>query len=128
MHWAPTMFFDTHPKVSVEIAQSGEIYACATNENLLKGMLKLYEPIRRAREKRNAQKTAVESSQNVSGGEWALAPGQAPVPSPFGPNSIVFSAGWMDTGREKHLAALKQRFHAETLAAAAKGASAPAAN
>ena len=41
MHWAPTMFFDTHPKVSVEIAQSGEIYACATNENLLKGMLKL---------------------------------------------------------------------------------------
>ena len=41
MHWAPTMFFDTHPKVSVEITQSGESYACATNENLLKGMLKL---------------------------------------------------------------------------------------
>jgi len=35
------MFFDTRPKVSVEIAQTGESYLCATYENLLKGMLKL---------------------------------------------------------------------------------------
>ncbi len=35
------MFFDTRPKVTVEIVQTGESYACATNENLLKGMLKL---------------------------------------------------------------------------------------
>jgi 3-phenylpropionate/trans-cinnamate dioxygenase ferredoxin reductase subunit len=35
------MFFDTRPKVSVEIAQTGETYVCAINENLLKGMLKL---------------------------------------------------------------------------------------
>ena len=35
------MFFDTRPKVTVEIVQTGESYACATDENLLKGMLKL---------------------------------------------------------------------------------------
>jgi 3-phenylpropionate/trans-cinnamate dioxygenase ferredoxin reductase subunit len=35
------MFFDTRPKVSVEIVQTGESYVCATDENLLKGMLKL---------------------------------------------------------------------------------------
>ena len=35
------MFFDTRPKVTVEIAQTGESYMCATDENLLKGMLKL---------------------------------------------------------------------------------------
>lgn len=35
------MFYDTRPKVTVEIVQTGESYACATNENLLKGMLKL---------------------------------------------------------------------------------------
>ncbi len=35
------MLFDTRPKVTVEIAQTGESYLCATDENLLKGMLKL---------------------------------------------------------------------------------------
>jgi ferredoxin len=35
------MFFDTRPKVSVHIAQTNETYQCATEEALLKGMLKL---------------------------------------------------------------------------------------
>lgn len=35
------MFYDTRPKVTVEISQTGERYVCATDENLLKGMLKL---------------------------------------------------------------------------------------
>lgn len=35
------MFYSSNPKVSVEIVQIGESYLCATNENLLKGMLKL---------------------------------------------------------------------------------------
>jgi ferredoxin len=35
------MWYDTRPKVSVEIVQTGEHYACVTDENLLKGMLKI---------------------------------------------------------------------------------------
>ena len=35
------MFFDTRPKVTVEVAQTGESYLCATDESLLKGMLRL---------------------------------------------------------------------------------------
>lgn len=35
------MFYSSSPKVSVEIVQTAESYVCATNENLLKGMLKL---------------------------------------------------------------------------------------
>jgi 3-phenylpropionate/trans-cinnamate dioxygenase ferredoxin reductase subunit len=35
------MFYTTYPNVCVEIEQTGESYVCATNENLLKGMLKL---------------------------------------------------------------------------------------
>jgi len=35
------MLYDNRPKVTVEIIQTGENYACATDENLLKGMLKL---------------------------------------------------------------------------------------
>lgn len=35
------MLFDTRPKVSVNVAQTGESYACATTESLLAGMLRL---------------------------------------------------------------------------------------
>jgi 3-phenylpropionate/trans-cinnamate dioxygenase ferredoxin reductase subunit len=35
------MFFDTRPKVSVLVAQTGESFACATTESLLQGMLRL---------------------------------------------------------------------------------------
>jgi ferredoxin len=35
------MIFDTRPKVSVCVAQTGETYACATEESLLRGMLRL---------------------------------------------------------------------------------------
>ena len=35
------MIFDTRPKVTVTIAQTGESYPCALDENLLKGMLRL---------------------------------------------------------------------------------------
>ena len=35
------MFYDTRPKVTVEIVQTGESYVCATDESLLRGMLKL---------------------------------------------------------------------------------------
>ena len=35
------MFFDTRPKATVAIAQTGESYPCPLDESLLKGMLKL---------------------------------------------------------------------------------------
>ena len=35
------MFFDTRPKVSVHVAQTGESFLCASDESLLKGMLRL---------------------------------------------------------------------------------------
>jgi 3-phenylpropionate/trans-cinnamate dioxygenase ferredoxin reductase subunit len=35
------MFFDTRPKVTVLIPQTGESYRCATAESLLQGMLRL---------------------------------------------------------------------------------------
>lgn len=35
------MIFDTRPKVNVCVAQTGETYACATDESLLRGMLRL---------------------------------------------------------------------------------------
>lgn len=35
------MFFDTRPKVTVQITQTGERYDCATSESLLQGMLRL---------------------------------------------------------------------------------------
>jgi len=35
------MIFDTRPKVNVRVAQTGETYACATDESLLRGMLRL---------------------------------------------------------------------------------------
>jgi 3-phenylpropionate/trans-cinnamate dioxygenase ferredoxin reductase subunit len=35
------MFFDTRPKVTVQIPQTGESYLCATTESLLQGMLRL---------------------------------------------------------------------------------------
>jgi 3-phenylpropionate/trans-cinnamate dioxygenase ferredoxin reductase subunit len=35
------MFFDTRPKVIVQVEQTGEAYACATSESLLQGMLRL---------------------------------------------------------------------------------------
>ena len=35
------MFLDTRPKVNVCIAQTGESYLCATDESLLRGMLRL---------------------------------------------------------------------------------------
>lgn len=35
------MIFDTRPKVNVQVAQTGETYACATAESLLKGMMRL---------------------------------------------------------------------------------------
>ena len=35
------MFFDTRPKVTVHVEQTGESYLCATNESLLQGMLRL---------------------------------------------------------------------------------------
>lgn len=35
------MLFDTRPKVSVSVAQTGESYVCATTESLLAGMLRL---------------------------------------------------------------------------------------
>jgi ferredoxin len=35
------MLFDTRPKMDVHVAQTGETYPCATDESLLKGMLRL---------------------------------------------------------------------------------------
>ena len=35
------MIFDTRPKVDVCVRQTGETYPCATNESLLRGMLRL---------------------------------------------------------------------------------------
>lgn len=35
------MFFDTRPKVAVQVQQTGESYLCATSESLLQGMLRL---------------------------------------------------------------------------------------
>jgi ferredoxin len=35
------MFFDNRPKVSVSVGQTGETYLCATDESLLRGMLRL---------------------------------------------------------------------------------------
>jgi 3-phenylpropionate/trans-cinnamate dioxygenase ferredoxin reductase subunit len=35
------MLFDTRPKVAVHVAQTGEQYPCASNESLLRGMLRL---------------------------------------------------------------------------------------
>jgi 3-phenylpropionate/trans-cinnamate dioxygenase ferredoxin reductase subunit len=35
------MIFDTRPKVTVTIAQTGESYPCALDESLLRGMLRL---------------------------------------------------------------------------------------
>ncbi len=35
------MFFDTRPKVTVHVEQTGESYPCATTESLLQGMLRL---------------------------------------------------------------------------------------
>ncbi len=35
------MFFDSRPKVAVQVQQTGESYLCATNESLLQGMLRL---------------------------------------------------------------------------------------
>jgi len=35
------MIFDTQPKVSVCVAQTGETYDCGTGESLLRGMLRL---------------------------------------------------------------------------------------
>lgn len=37
----PAMFFDTRPKVAVQVQQTGESYQCATTESLLQGMLRL---------------------------------------------------------------------------------------
>jgi len=37
----PAMFFDTRPKVAVQVQQTGESYLCATTESLLQGMLRL---------------------------------------------------------------------------------------
>ncbi len=35
------MFFDTRPKLSVHVAQTGETFPCASDESLLQGMLRL---------------------------------------------------------------------------------------
>ena len=35
------MLFDTRPKLNVCVAQTGETYACAADESLLRGMLRL---------------------------------------------------------------------------------------
>lgn len=35
------MIFDTRPKVTIEVLQTGECYPCATSESLLAGMLRL---------------------------------------------------------------------------------------
>ncbi|OGB52667.1 MAG: ferredoxin [Burkholderiales bacterium RIFOXYD12_FULL_59_19] len=35
------MFFDTRPKVSVHVAQTGETFVCASDESLLQAMLRL---------------------------------------------------------------------------------------
>lgn len=35
------MIFDSRPKVHVRVAQTGETYLCATDESLLRGMLRL---------------------------------------------------------------------------------------
>jgi len=35
------MYFDTRPKVTVTVEQTGESYPCATSESLLQGMLRL---------------------------------------------------------------------------------------
>lgn len=35
------MLFDSRPKFNVHVLQTGEDFACASNENLLKGMLRL---------------------------------------------------------------------------------------
>jgi len=76
-------------------------------ELMLRGMLKLYEPIRRAKEKRKGVAAETEAATPTS--EFQLRPGEQVAPSPFSANSIVLSAGWIDTGREKHLAAIKRQ-------------------
>jgi ferredoxin len=38
---AAAMILDTRPKVDVHVAQTGETYACGTDESLLRGMLRL---------------------------------------------------------------------------------------
>lgn len=35
------MFFDTRPKVSLHVVQTGETFPCASDESLLQGMLRL---------------------------------------------------------------------------------------
>jgi 3-phenylpropionate/trans-cinnamate dioxygenase ferredoxin reductase subunit len=35
------MIYDSRPKLNVQIAQTGESYPCASDESLLKGMLRL---------------------------------------------------------------------------------------
>ncbi|MFO0597380.1 MAG: glycosyltransferase [Myxococcaceae bacterium] len=97
----------------------------APTELLLKGMLRLYEPIRRAREKGSkksaapaaaplpswatATPAATPAAPAVDQTEWTLGPTETVVPSPFTADSTVLYAGWMDTGREKHLAAIKKK-------------------
>jgi glycosyltransferase involved in cell wall biosynthesis len=77
-------------------------------ELLLRGMLKLYEPFRRAKN-RAKERTVDAAIQQPLSSQWELGPDETPVPAPFGPNSTVLCAGWMDTGREKHLAGIKKK-------------------
>lgn len=76
-------------------------------EMLLRGMLKLYEPIRHVKRMRGEARQDDEAPCSI--GEFELAQGHAPASSPFANDSTVFSAGWMDTGREKHLSAIKKQ-------------------
>jgi hypothetical protein len=72
-------------------------------ELLLRGMLRLYEPFRRDKKEKH------DAAMHHAASEFELGANEAVAPAPFGPNAIVLSMGWMDTGREKHLAALKKK-------------------
>lgn len=86
--------------------------AIPSSELLLKGMLKLYEPLRRVRHRGKAPPTskgATPAPVKANPEDWELPAGALPAASPFTGRSTVLYAGWMDTGREKHLAAIKKR-------------------
>lgn len=82
--------------------------AIPASELLLKGMLRLYEPLRG----KKAPKGSKAGGHGAEGDavrpeEWTLPVGTPPARSPFTANSTVVCAGWMDTGRERHLTAIK---------------------
>jgi glycosyltransferase involved in cell wall biosynthesis len=81
--------------------------AIPASELLLKGMLRLYEPLRGKMAPKSSKVGQGNGGDPVRSEEWSLPVGAPPARAPFTANSTVVCAGWMDTGREKHLAAIK---------------------